>query len=167
MPLGEAFFENGHGAAKPLEQLVQFFGRDDQRRAKDHRIAQSPDDDALFQPDFHDPRADLCRRFEGDTLLRVREQLDGTEQPDAANFADELAPFIAVQCLLELRNQRLDMAEDIILFVNFQRFQRDRAAYRVARIGEAMAKGADIAAVRRDGRLDLLIHHHCRYRRIA
>ena len=65
----------------------------------------------------------------------------------------------AAQLRLQVRAHGLHVIDDVDLVVDLQRLHRDGGRYRVARIGVAVAEGADLVAFARQALEHPLVHH--------
>ena len=90
----------------------------------------------------------------------VGHELDGADEADAARLADQRMVAERGEPGLELRRLARGLLGDALARVDFERLERHRRRDRMARIGEAVAEGADLAALVEHRLVHRLRHHH-------
>jgi hypothetical protein len=146
--------------SKAHEQLGDLLGGRDQRRAERDRVAIARTIRPCSSANSASCAAGLHRGGERHAPGGSAASSIAPIRPTPRTSATCRRDAYARNARLELRCDGLHVREDVLVFVDLQRLERDRARDRVARVGEAMAEGADPAAVGSDGRVHLLGHHH-------
>ena len=152
-----------------VEQLVDLGRLDDQRRADRDHVARDEAHDQAFGLGVAHHRARRRRASDRTAVLAslVGGKLDRADQAHAARLADQRMIAERHQALLELRRACRRGLEDLVALVDLQRLQRDRGRDRMARIGEAVAEGADLAALGDQRLVHVLRDHHAGDRQIG
>ena len=147
-----------------VDEFVDLFAGDDQRRRDDHRFVDVPHHDAVFHRKIPAQFAGAAVRLEARPGLLVGDQLDRAEQSERARFADERVIRKLAPALLEMRRRNVvHVFDDPLVAQQFDIANRNCRARRMARVRESMVE----VAARREHRGDAVRDHHTADRQIA
>ena len=140
------FAESGEnlikGFLQQIEHFVHFRARHDEGRGKDHGCAKRPADQAIFKRLVGDAFGYADLAVERGLAIFVCDDFDGSHEADPAYLAGMRMVAEALEPVLKMRRKRADIVDQPLILDHVERFQRHRAAKRVARGREAVGEFA-------------------------
>ena len=131
-----------NGFLAECDAFVEVFSGDVERRVEVDDVTHRTEDEAFGHGFTEDMPADSLFSREGFLCGRVFYEFDGVDEADVADFAYVLMMAEGFhEFFVEVLAVFVDFVQDVIAFHDFQDFEGDGAAHRVACVGVAVDEG--------------------------